>query len=63
MSIIRAAFWIALFLASTFCFIVLFEYGPMNFAANSKKEFESLKTILGMADAKKKAPPTPLPAR
>ncbi len=54
MSLIRAIFWIALFLASTFCFIVIFEHGFSNFGENSKKEIKSLKTILGMAENKHK---------
>jgi hypothetical protein len=56
MSIIRAIFWIALFVASTFSFIVLFEHGVANFPDNAKKEFEALKKIAGLAD-KKPAPP------
>jgi hypothetical protein len=54
MSIIRAIFWIALFLASTFCFIVIFEHGFSNFGENSRKEIASLKHILGMAEKKSK---------
>jgi hypothetical protein len=56
MSLIRSIFWVALFIASTFCFIVVFEHGFANFGENSKKEVESLKTVLGMA-GKKPAPP------
>jgi hypothetical protein len=54
MSIIRAIFWIALFLASTFCFLVIFDHGFTNFGDNSKKELAYLQKVLGMADAKKK---------
>ncbi len=54
MSLVRAIFWIALFLASTFCFLVLFDHGPTNFAENSKKEWAYLQKVLGMADSKKK---------
>jgi hypothetical protein len=35
-------FWVALFLASTFAFTVLFQYGPSNYAANAEKEWNSL---------------------
>jgi len=56
MSLLRSVFWFALFVASTFCFIVLFEHGVSNFGENSKKEVESLKTIFGMAAKKAPAP-------
>lgn len=49
MNLIRAAFWIALFVASTFCFIVIFEHGFSNFGVNAKKEVEMLKVVFGMA--------------
>jgi hypothetical protein len=48
MGLIRTLFWIALFVASTFCFIVIFEYGFSNFGANAKKEMDSLKTVFGL---------------
>jgi hypothetical protein len=54
MNLIRSAFWIALFLASTFCFIVVFEYGFTNFGANAKKEVAMLKTMFGMTDKRMK---------
>lgn len=56
MSLIRTIFWIALFIASTFCFIVIFEHGFSNFGANAKKEVESLKIIFNVADKRKKEP-------
>lgn len=49
MALIRSLFWFALFVASTFCFVVLFEHGFSNFGENSKKEIESLKNTLGLA--------------
>jgi hypothetical protein len=55
MALIRSAFWFALFVASTFCFIVVFEHGFSNFGENSKKEVETLKTVFGLAS--KKTPP------
>ena len=57
MSLIRSIFWFALFVASTFCFIVVFEHGISNFGDSAKKEVESLKTIFGMGPKKDKAAP------
>jgi hypothetical protein len=54
MNLIRTAFWIALFVASTFCFIVVFEYGFTNFGLNCRKEVQSLKTIFGLTDKRLK---------
>ena len=56
MALIRSIFWFALFLASTFCFIVVFEHGISNFGDNAKKEFASLQIIFGLGP-KKPAPP------
>jgi bacteriorhodopsin len=55
MALIRSIFWFALFVASTFCFIVVFEHGFTNFGDNAKKEAESLKIVFGLG-AKKAAP-------
>lgn len=55
MALIRSIFWFALFVASTFCFIVVFEHGFTNFGGNAQKEFESVKTMIGLG-AKKAAP-------
>jgi hypothetical protein len=54
MSLIRSIFWFALFVASTFCFVVLFEHGFSNFGENARKEVEVLKTVLGIS---KSTPP------
>ena len=54
MNLIRSIFWIALFVASTFCFIVLFEYGPSNFGENSRKDVQSLKKIFNLAEDTRK---------
>ena len=54
MSLLRSIFWFALFVASTFCFIVVFEHGFSNFGNNAQKEVESLKTIFGLASKKAK---------
>jgi hypothetical protein len=42
MGLIRTLLWFGLFLASTFAFTVLFEYGPSNFVGNSQKQFDAL---------------------
>lgn len=60
MAIIRSLFWAAIFLASTFCFTVLFEHGPSDFSKNSQKEMEILRKVFagdrkGAADAVLKA--------
>jgi len=57
MSLLRGAFWLALFVFFTFCFIVLFEYGTSDFSNGFKKEFERAKTFVQQA-----ANPTPTPA-
>ena len=57
MSYIRTLLWLTLFLASTFCFLVIFEHGFSGFGENSKKEVQSLKTIFGMASNKPAAKP------
>lgn len=56
MALIRSIFWFALFVASTFCFIVVFEHGFSDFGSNARKEVQSLKTIFGLGP-KKGAPP------
>ena len=56
MATIRSLFWVTLFAASTFLFLVIFEHGFSNFGSNVPKTFESLKTIFGMGP-KKGAPP------
>lgn len=43
---ISKLFWIALTLVFTFCFVVLFEYGPTNFVVNAQTEFQDFKTLL-----------------
>jgi hypothetical protein len=54
MNLIRSAFWIALFVASTFCFIVVFEHGFQNFGVNAKKEVQTLKTVFNLAETQSK---------
>ncbi len=55
MALLRSVFWFALFIASTFCFIVIFEHGFSNFGGNAQKEFETVKTLVGIG-GKKTAP-------
>ena len=45
MGILRSLFWFALFIAATFAFTVLFEYGPRNFQENARKELELLQKL------------------
>lgn len=49
MSLLRGAFWLALFAFFTFCFIVLFEYGTSDFSTGFKKEFARAKTFVQQA--------------
>ena len=57
MALLRSLFWFALFIASTFCFVVLFEHGFTNFGGNAQKELESVKTMIGLGAKKEKATP------
>jgi hypothetical protein len=54
MALLRNLFWIAIFLASTFAFTVLFEHGPTDFAQNAKKEAEVLKAMAGIKPERRK---------
>jgi len=42
MALIRKIFWLALFLFSTLCFVVLFEKGPDHFVSNLQKQIETV---------------------
>jgi len=46
MALLRGIFWLALFLVLTFCFVVLFEYGPRDFANGAQKEYARLKSFV-----------------
>jgi hypothetical protein len=60
MNLLRTIFWIVLFVASTFCFLVVFEYGfSGGFAENCKKEVAGLKKVFGLADSASKANAVP----
>ena len=54
MALIRNLFWIAVFLASTFAFTVLFEHGPTDFVQNAKKEADVLKQMMGAKPERRK---------
>jgi hypothetical protein len=46
MAILRGLFWLVLFVVLAFSFVVLFEYGPHNFAGGFQKEFARVKTFV-----------------
>ena len=46
MALLRGLFWLALFLVLTFCFVVVFEYGPRDFANGAKKEYARVKSLV-----------------
>lgn len=41
MGLLRKLFWFSLFVAFTFCFVVLFEYGAKDFFKNFPKNAET----------------------
>lgn len=55
MALLRKLFWIATFLISTLCFVVLFEHGPDNFSANLRKQVQEFaKFVDGQIHPEKK---------
>lgn len=46
MALIRGLFWLALFVFFTFCFVVLFEYGPHEFTNGFQTEFARVKAFV-----------------
>jgi CBS domain containing-hemolysin-like protein len=46
MALLRGLFWLVLFVVLAFSFVVLFEYGPHNFAGGFQKEFARVKTFV-----------------
>jgi hypothetical protein len=46
MGIVRGFFWFSLFIVLTFCFVVLFEYGPRDFANGAQKEYARIKSFV-----------------
>jgi hypothetical protein len=46
MVLLRGFFWLVLFIVLTFCFVVLFEYGPHDFANGVQKEYARVKSFV-----------------
>jgi hypothetical protein len=46
MALLRGLFWLVLFIVLAFCFVVLFQYGPHNFANGFQKEFARVKSFV-----------------
>jgi hypothetical protein len=46
MALLRSLFWFGLFFLLTFCFVVLFEYGPHDFANGAQKEYARIKSLV-----------------
>jgi hypothetical protein len=46
MALLRGLFWFVLFVVLTFCFVVLFEYGPHDFANGVQKEYARVKSFV-----------------
>jgi hypothetical protein len=46
MDLIRKIFWVALFVFSTLCFVVLFEKGPDHFVPNVQKQVGEFSAFL-----------------
>jgi cell shape-determining protein MreC len=46
MFLLRGLFWLVLFVVLAFSFVVLFEYGPNNFASGFQKEFARVRTFV-----------------
>jgi len=46
MALLRGLFWLVLFIVLTFCFSVLFEYGPHDFADAVQKEYARVKSFM-----------------
>jgi len=46
MALLRGLFWLVLFILLTFCFVVLFEYGPHDFANGVRKEYGRVKSFV-----------------
>jgi hypothetical protein len=46
MALMRGLFWFVLFIVLTFCFVVLFEYGPHDFTNGVQKEYARVKSFV-----------------
>ncbi len=56
MGLLSKLFWIGLTVVFTFCFVVLFENGTVNFADNAQRQFAEVKTYFDGPPAKPSAP-------
>jgi hypothetical protein len=56
MFLLRGLFWLVLFVVLAFCFVVLFQYGPHNFANGFQKEFARVKSFVVKEVHKAKEP-------
>ena len=54
MDLLRKLFWVALTAVFTFCFVVLFEHGTIDYADNAQREFASFKAMMLQKPEKKK---------
>lgn len=54
-ALIRKLFWLALFLVFTFCFVVLFEHGTVDFQHNAQVEWVDLQKVFGKISRTKDA--------
>ena len=46
MALLRGLFWFVLFVVLTFCFVVLFDYGPRDFTSGAQKEYARIKSLV-----------------
>jgi hypothetical protein len=46
MALLRGLFWFGLFIVLTFSFVVLFDYGPRDFAKGARKEYVRVKSFV-----------------
>jgi hypothetical protein len=60
MALLRGVFWFGLFFVLTFCFVVLFDYGPRDFTNGAQKEYARIKSLvikrIGKRTAEQTAP-------
>lgn len=59
MNLLSKLFWIGLTVVFTFCFVVLFENGTVNYVDNAQRQFAEVKAYFDGAPAKPGAPGKP----
>ncbi len=59
MALLRKLFWVAVFVASTLSFLVLFENGPKDFSKNFMGQVTELRKLVEGEMTRKEAPPLP----